>query len=180
MAEDNGEQREEEQDWHELLRRVAAAEAEPASPPVHNTFTHVNTTTSTATVTAPPTGTVIAVFTAADAVFTVTEVSGQAAVDGKSLTPGGPAQMIGGEYVSENSKGNIIANGQTLSLAAISSSSQAATQPAAPSSAGASSSSGAAGGQGGSSSSSGGAGPMQTAAANVVAIVGAVVGAMVL
>jgi hypothetical protein len=135
----------------------------------------VNKTASSATITA---ATEIAVFTAAGAIFTVTEISGQAAVDGKSLTPGGPAQLIGGEYVSENSKGNIVANGQTLTFEAFSSSSRAPSrQPAASNSAPASSSSGAAGG---STSTSGGAGPIQTAAANVVAIVGAVVGAMVL
>ena len=139
----------------------------------------MNKTTTTST-SAPVTGTEIAVFTAAGAVFTVTEISQTYAVDGKTLVPGAAPQLIAGEYISEGSSGAVVVNGQTLSFALFSSSSAPAA-PAAPSSnAAASSSSGAAGGQAASSSTSPGAASLQTAAAHVVALVGAMVGVMAL
>lgn len=133
----------------------------------------MNTTTSKTHTTAAPTGTEIAPFTADGAIFTVTEISGVAGVDGKSLTPGGPAQLIGGEYISELSTGVVIVNGQTLNFTPYSSSSMAPSQQPATSAAAASSSAAAA-----ASSKSSGAAAMHTG--NVVAAVGAVIGAMVL
>ena len=175
LAEDNSEQGDSNNDWHELLRFRKRA----TSPPVHNTFTHGTKTTVTSS-SAPVTGTEIAIFTAAGAVFTVTEISQTYAVDGKTLVPGAAPQLIAGEYISEGSKGAVVVNGQTLTFQPLSSSSSLAQPPpASSSSAAASSSSAAAGGKATSSSSSPGAAPVQTAAAHVVALVGAVVGVMV-
>ena len=126
--------------------------------------------------------TAVAVFTGGDgAIYTVTSFSGIEAVDGKTLTAGGAPQLIGNENVSEATKG-IVANGQTIEFSPYSSSSvpvrytSSAAAPTGSSAAASASASASAA----ASSSSGGAAPRQTAGANMAAVVGAVVGAMIL
>lgn len=131
---------------------------------------------------APATGGEIAVFTDEGLIFTVSKQGSQDVVDGKTLIPGGPGQMIGDAVISEGSKGAVVADGQTLSFSSFSSSSASvppetrSVEPASSLHAGSGSSS--AGAQMSSSTSNPAA--MPTAGAKAMALVGAVVGVMVL
>ncbi|KAK5173596.1 uncharacterized protein LTR77_002277 [Saxophila tyrrhenica] len=137
----------------------------------------------------------LAVFTVAGLPWTVTSAHSVEAVDGFTLTPGGPGVNLAGQQVSVGATGGpVLVGGEKVSWTTVSrvaSSSEAASSSAGAgssagvggssssmaASSGMASASGNGGGGGGSSSSTGGA-AMKTAAVGIV--LGAMVGAVVL
>ena len=139
-----------------------------------------------------PSVTQLAVFTAGgDAVFTITRLSGTEAVNGEVISPGAPAQLIGDQYVSEGTKGVVYVGGQSVAFQAASGSGSAGSSAGVPTAApgrsivsheGSSSQppdSRLATAKPTSQSSSAGV-PIKTAEAKIAAVLGVVVGAMVL
>lgn len=124
----------------------------------------------------PPSVTQIAVFTAGGAAFTVTRISGEEALNGEVLTPGAPAQLVGDQYVSEGTSGVVYVGASSISFAplyTIETTNVVVAPHRGSSTAGGSSSAAA-------SSAMADAAPFRTAEAKIVAVVGAVVGAMIL
>jgi hypothetical protein len=91
---------------------------------IANSFTNNGTGTSTVGVTVlssagAAAGTAVAVFTAGGGVYTVSSASGYVVVDGKTLSVGSGAQLLGGEEVSE-ATGGVVVEGQTIGFTALS------------------------------------------------------------